>query len=549
MSINIKHIFFLGLMIGFSALQAQNNPLDGKDKLLLENDRIEDIIDSDKPFQKIPKDAAPQGEISQIKFESKDLYVETDFEPAPPTPKILQLPPPKELKNQFIKAGFGRYSTPLVQLYLHDGRDRAYDYGLDFSHLSAHKDAVQYRNFRENEGRFNLGYLTDQNKFTGELKIYNTSYFNYADTAARSSIQALEDTIGMGFTQIDFGASVLRNFDSDIPIDYDLGARVQIYTGRRNNRELHLVLTPEGDYEIGDGIEVGLTSNFTFTSGKIDSANQARLFVDFSPHLNYSSGDFALSAGLKMNYYNNNADSANVTSTTPQVELRYRLLPRELTVFAGLTGGMTYNRYYDLIRVNRFLSSAVEIKPSVETLNVYGGISGQLGNQADYNAQVSYKTVKDALVYMVPADGAYFTLGYDSLMKVLGIDVEVNYDLQENLRAGAKVVYNNYTTSTLLRNFHATPLKLEVYGSYIHEEKLTVTGELNVFGTTPMSNEGETILRRSSLFDLNLGADYRLNEQISLWLEFNNLLNANYQRWYNYAERPIDIKGGITVSF
>ena len=33
---------------------AQNNPLGGKDTLTLENERIEDVIDSDKPFIKLP---------------------------------------------------------------------------------------------------------------------------------------------------------------------------------------------------------------------------------------------------------------------------------------------------------------------------------------------------------------------------------------------------------------------------------------------------------------------------------------------------------------
>jgi hypothetical protein len=550
MNINsYKYLVLLALLGSIWGLKAQNNPLEGKDKLVLENERIEDVIDSDKPFLKIPYQEIKEGELSEISYQSQDLYVETDFEPAPPTPRPLQFDKEMPLYNNFVKAGFGRFATPELKLYLHGERDQ-YDYGVDFTHLSAHNDPVEFREFREDYGKIHIGYLTDQSKFLGQLKVYNTQYFNYADTMARPSREALVDSIRMAFTQVDLGGQVLHNYEADVPYDYDLGVNLQLYTGRRGNSEFHLRLSPNGSYEIGDGIEVGATSEFMYTAANIGEVSQSRIFLDFTPQLRYSTGAFALKAGLRLGYFNNNADSASQAAAVPQLDLRYNLIPRSLTVFAGITGRVINNRYYDLIRENRFLASDVNLRASVERANIYGGVSGQLGNKADYNARVSYRRVEDALVHVVPDSGAYFSLAYDSVMNVIGLDVEINYDILEELKAGVHLTYNNYNTSTLARNFHATPLQIGLYGEYTYQEKLTGTAELNFFGTTPMAQtaDGE-IINRGTFVDINLGVDFRLNERLSLWLAVNNLLGTNFQRWYNYDERPLDIKGGLTFAF
>ncbi|MDB4285951.1 TonB-dependent receptor, partial [bacterium] len=221
-----------------------------------------------------------------------------------------------------------------------------------------------------------------------------------------------------------------------------------------------------------------------------------------------------------------------------------------LTAFAGVDGGMKYNHYFDMIGVNRFLGNDVEIKPSQEKLNIYGGVSGNITEKADYTAMVSYKRIEDALVYTVPVDGAYFAASYDSMMSVFGIHLDLNYDILKELKAGATLDYNAYNTSSLERNFHAPPIKVGVFGTYIWQENLTVSSEINFFGQTPQSLETDGEINKQNAFmDVNLSADYRVTKAFSVWLEFNNLLNAKYERWHNYLERPLDFKGGVTLSF
>lgn len=547
----MKNIFIISLIISCAwSLSAQNDPLGGQDKIVLENERIEDVIKSDKPPLKVPYQEIGEDDIPKLNYESQDLYVETDFEPDPPSPAAFQPDPLPEVKNNYVKAGFGRYTTPLLDVYLYSGREQQYDYGIEFSHFSAHADKISRREFNNNRLNLTGSYnLDDRNKVVGNVEVLNTSYWNYGDTVTRASAQALLDTTRMGFTQLAFGANLLRIYEEDNPFEYDLGLNVEFHNDRRTNRELHFTIAPKAKFSINEELDFGLDLTGTFTGARIAGEGQTRVFAGLKPYLSYTTGSFQAIAGLLGNVYNNNEDSVGQSAFVPQLELRARVMPQELTVFLGHTGGLKYNRYSDLIRTNPYLSSIVDIQPSIEKMNLYGGVSGQIPNLLDYNAKVSYRRIENALVNVVPFDGAYFTLGYDSLMTVFGVHLEANHDLLKNVKIGAALDLNNYTTSTLADNFHAPPLQLLAYGEY-SKNKLTARTEVNFFGSTPMTVNNEGIVENRPVFaDINLSADYKLTSQFSVWAEINNLLNSNYQRWWNYTERPLDFRAGVTLGF
>ena len=51
------------------------------------------------------------------------------------------------------------------------------------------------------------------------------------------------------------------------------------------------------------------------------------------------------------------------------------------------------------------------------------------------------------------------------------------------------------------------------------------------------------------IIDLNLRADYRITPKISIFAMGNNLLNRQYQRFYGYPVKGINVLGGATYTF
>jgi outer membrane receptor protein involved in Fe transport len=49
--------------------------------------------------------------------------------------------------------------------------------------------------------------------------------------------------------------------------------------------------------------------------------------------------------------------------------------------------------------------------------------------------------------------------------------------------------------------------------------------------------------------DINVGVDYKLNKKWAIWLDLNNIANAQYQRWNQYDSYGFNLVGGIRYSF
>ena len=50
-------------------------------------------------------------------------------------------------------------------------------------------------------------------------------------------------------------------------------------------------------------------------------------------------------------------------------------------------------------------------------------------------------------------------------------------------------------------------------------------------------------------FDLNAGAEFKVFNKMDVWMQFNNILNSDYQRWNQYRVYGFNFLGGVVFSF
>ncbi|MEO1416085.1 MAG: TonB-dependent receptor [Bacteroidota bacterium] len=555
---NFLYIAFLGLiLLGNVTVQAQNNnPLEGQDSLVLENERINDVIDSDKPFIKPPYQEIKQGAQDKPTYQSQEFYVETEFEPVPPRFKEVDPDEKNRYKNNLLRLGIGRYTTPLAQLYINNGTDKDIDYGLNFTHLSAHNDEVRLRNFREDYGTIYAKAFQGGNEFYGKLYLYNTQYFNYAGddtTLVEGDEQARSDSLIMGFTRFAIEAGVASAYDPDNEYYYDVPLDLRIYGDRRSNNEFNIGFKPKVGARFGEEASLGLDSELRYVAGGIGDSNQNRFFVVLNPAFQFKNDKFKAKVGINYSYFNNSIDSSGFSNLGPDIEASYAINPASLTAFVGVTSGMQAPTYESMIVENRFIARDVRISPTIDRYQVYLGVKGNINQTIDFSAKGYYRKVSNQLIYR-SQDSIFFQALYDSSVNVTGAHLEVNYDLDENFAAGAALNIDVYGTSNQDSLtpvfFHATPVRLDVFGQYTFAEKLTTEGKLQVFGPTPMSvDETGATINRPLFLNIALEADYRPVDNVSVFVRVNNLLGSNFQRWFNYPERRFDIMGGVTIAF
>jgi outer membrane cobalamin receptor len=99
-----------------------------------------------------------------------------------------------------------------------------------------------------------------------------------------------------------------------------------------------------------------------------------------------------------------------------------------------------------------------------------------------------------------------------------------------------------------------------VFGTYNVLEKLSLGVEGYFYAASygisyrPATNPGEVRVpdfyrATDPIVDLNLRADYRITPKISIFVMGNNLANRQYQRFYGYPVKGINVLAGATYSF
>ncbi|WNJ18060.1 TonB-dependent receptor [Pontibacter sp. G13] len=555
----MRRLTYIGTLLTLMAplaIMAQNNPLGDRDTIMLTNDRILEVIESEKPFIKPPYQEIKKGKIEEFNFQSQDFPVETDFEPAPP--KVTPWKPAKKLpyNDNFVKLGIGRYITPLAQLYINNGISKDLDYGVYFSHLSAYQDQVELRKFNNNQLTVQGSKIDKAYRATAAVDFYNSSYFNYAgDDTSRfeGSRETIEDSLKMRYTRFGINGSIASNSDQDEQYFYDAGVGIQFYGDRRKNRETYFELTPKGGLNVAEGFTLNLDTKLAFTAGRIDTTRQNQNLVELMPTVRFQNDQLRVMGGVKFNYANNSIDSTGVTNLAPVIDVRYSLTPGGFTVFAGYEGGVALNTYADMIGQNPYLGTQAYLQPSVEKLNVYAGIEGNVGGSLDFLAKAYHRRVSNQLIFQT-YDSLYFQPVYDSLTKISGVYGELNYDMGEGIRAGAALNLNVFSTanqdSLTARYYGAAPVRVDLFAEYNWEDKLHAKLTTFLYGATPVAQDaaGE-IVSRSSFMDVSIEADYQITKQISVFVQANNLLNAEFERWQYYPERRLDFMAGLTFGF
>lgn len=507
------------------------------------------LQDLEKPEVQTPPVNNPV-ETKGIQYEEKEIEVQTDYKPlevkAPQPPKV-EMPP---LLNNMVKVGFGRFASPYAKVYLNTGRNLDGNAGLDFSHVSSSKGYVDYAEFRDDQGGIKGEYFANDNVLRGSFRLQNTNYFYFADSLIEGHPE-WKDSIRQTFTRLAFDGSLAKATTDDASVNYDVGLRFNGYFDKHRSidkgRDLHVSLLPKVDWKITDRFFADIKSEFTFSNSMFDSLNQTRFFLDFTPTVKFKLEGLEVVGGLKLNSL---ADTNTHFSAYPILTARYEALPGKLALVAGLTGETHYLRYYDLVAENRYLDRNLDIRPMRDRAHVYLGLDGQLAKYLSYDVRFYTRKIKDQLIYFNPEGGSEFQMLYDSNFTQTGVKLALVFNKGNKIRAGVTGDFRSFRTSNIAYNFNMPGVKVDFWGAYNFADKVLIGTEVYLFGNRVMSlDTAGAPIEQGITADVNLSAEYRFSQRISIFLELNNLLGNNWQRWYSYRERPFDVKGGVTFAF
>jgi hypothetical protein len=505
----------------------------------------------------------------------------------------------KQIYPFYVKAGIGSSLMPLGEFYVNNTRSRGYHYGLHAQHISAFgkvkdRDGNVFApaNFDRTNVRAFGKILQNNYHLIGSAHYMNDGFHYYGIPNENLSKDSLSQRFQQGGGSVDF----LHNLSDTTVINYKLSAAYNYFGTKKNiidsladwrAKEHAFQFNGKAWYKFFEETfygNLGLRYN-GFRYGIADSTlsipinDTLSMAVDSGLVLNNTIIDFRpgvlselldkrlkVDVGLALAVDIHRATKVYVY---PQVHLSFAVYENVFVPFVGVTGGLQQNTFKSLTAVNPFLLNNALLQNEHNPFQVYGGFKGTLSKRISFNTNISYGRFMSRALFVNQAlpdpqndtllvSGNKFGVIYDTLNQ-MKIEANFAYQMNEKLKIDAIGRFYSYETKNQAFAWNLPQLQFILRGSYNLFDKflLNIDGTLEggrkalVYGpgSKVKVENGQYYKDLGFIADFNLGFEYRYNQRVSAFIQFNNFAAQRYNRWYNYPILPFQVMGGVTARF
>ena len=344
--------------------------------------------------------------------------------------------------------------------------------------------------------------------------------------------------------------------EHNIDLGYSLGYAENFWGDKSHPQKIGVDLGFQYDYCIGQGENL---------------FNVDRILFKVIPFFEMSDEFYRLHLGVRLDGATHGSEEEKLLAVRPDLSGSLFVLDKKLEFYAGLNGGRKLLRFSDIVEDNPFLSPMCN--PSLAIQNVKlgfdGGVRTNIMEIVDLHLGVRYRhTDKDPLfVYHIPEANSVPS-GYDPILNTF----DMVYDETQlvTIMVNARVRMRNSLTADLGFAYNSCKPTVEEYAWYrpTTEGKLKLTYDYDdklAFNTTLLYQGGRyakvwdgvvdwqnfnfTAEKLKDVFDLSLGVDYKVNDQITAFALLDNVAHQKYQLYYYYPVTGIQFFAGVKLRF
>ncbi len=553
MRASITYIFAGSLMLLGTNLWSQNNIeiYTGYEPRIQDSDKMNDIP--------VINDTLKNTGVFTYQINSKE--VKADYKPDTIAAVKMKSEPLPKLHRFYLKAGFGNYLTPYVDVSINSLRHKTDAYSFRYKHLSS-------------QGTISgVGdpWMSNNEAFADYKHLFKTHTINLAGEYHRNVVHyyGFDPTIDSLITERDSTKQTYNDFNLDVRL-FSRYRTDSIKWNHNANIGFYHIFDRYGSFEtkfsVYGGINkmtdffarefMGVNLEYTYLNTHNDSLGSfPSHFVHLNPYLRISGENWGVLAGAKFSLA---VDSVPRFRAFPDIKFHWNIFRHYVTLYAEANGEYRRNSFYQMSKENPFIMPVTEMRNTCEFIKVKAGLKGQFFDNMSYNAGVSFSYYGDLHFYVNDTTN-YFKRGFNVIYdnaQYLNVYGELAYILGEKLTVTAKGNFHYYKPDNLTTVYHRPSWDASVGARYNLRDKLIFTADLYFRGgqfardfvtDTVTFIKSPVTVELNPQIDLNLGAEYRITKMISVWVNFNNMAAWRYNRWYNYPTQQFNVLGGFTL--
>ena len=543
--VGLTRIILLGLgIISFTVSSAQDP---NKPK----------AIDITSAFKPVLRDAAkinfnpspPSTDTSKprLQYDIPNPNLLFAYQPGTLKPLALQVDSTGIFDNSnYIKAGFGSLKTPYIQAGFSFGDGNTAGANIYAKHVSS-QGKRDYQDFTNTEVKLSAFYKTVKNlEWNGSIGMKQNRTYKYGYQP--ESLSFVNDSIRQRFQTISARIGMHNINKTEYGLSYAPEIRIDIFGDHLKNNESNSVVNLPLEKKVGQdfAVQLGVTFDLTRYSPKAKSVvNNTAWYI--SPAVLYKSSTLRLQGGIRPSWDNGSF------KMFPNILAEVGTSDQRFTLQAGWTGYIRKTTYQYLASQNPWLwAPSEQLNTWVEER--YAGFKGAVGDHFTYSAKVAFNKLNNQPLFIndttAAGDGKSFAVVNARRVNVVNLGGELGYTVEEKFSVVTSLQFNQFTgLQGQQKAWGLIPLELNTALRLQIIKDLWLKGDLFAWnGSRYLRNDGSDGKLKGAV-DLNAGLEFKIQKNISLWTQFNNIFNKEYQRWNQYPVYGFNFVGGIIFSF
>ncbi len=469
------------------------------------------------------------------------------YQPGTLKPLALQIDTSISFANtNYIKAGFGSLRTPYFQAGFSFGDGSTAGANIYAKHVSS-QGKRDYQDFSNTEIKLSGFYKTAKNlEWNAMLGVKQDRTFKYGYEPQTLTFQ--EDSLRQRFQTISARVGMRNINTTAFGINYSPELKIDIFNDHLKNSESNTVLNLPMEKSLNDdfSVTVGLVFDLTRLSPKGKNVVNNNLWY-LSPSVSYKSTTFRINAGIRPSWDNGEF------KMFPNIHAEIGTADQRFTLQGGWTGHVRKTTFQYLAGQNPWLWVPATLENTwIEER--YAGFKGSAGDHFSYSARVGFNQLNNQPLFIndtsAAGDGKSFTVVNADRIKVTNLGGEIGYTVEEKF---------SFITSLYLNQFSGLrgqpyawgllPLELNTALRIQVVKDLWIKGDLFGWSGPKYLRKDGNDANLKGAFDLNAGLEFKVQKNISVWAQFNNIFNKQYQRWNQYPVYGFNLVGGIIFTF
>ncbi|MEB0278014.1 MULTISPECIES: TonB-dependent receptor [unclassified Mucilaginibacter] len=456
--------------------------------------------------------------------------------------------------NNYAKVGIGSMKTTFGEAYFGNGKDQALQVGGYLKHFAQSGSSLDKQNdSRQEVGVFGKS-IGAENTLTGRItyKRHQTYFYGIDQDNPPVAFEPAKQV----FNTIGAEGEIAKNFkDVENAFTYAAKFKGYVFNNAFSAKESNVVISGFLNKTVKQ-FYAGLSASLDLGSQKDVLYSQNNSIVRANPYIKFQGENYKIDVGVNIAKEFGFSDRFFIF---PAAKLEFQVVPKYVRLFAEAKGDVNRASIKDLTDVNPFLGENINLANSVDKLDITVGLKGTLAPGLGFKAAIYRNSIKNLPLFVnnfATTFNKYQVIYDNGDARVSGFNGELDFKASEDVNVYGRVEFKDYKMASEAQPWNL-PKFILTAGTSIHiNDKVDINGSLMFRGSTqdPLLVTGSTpaapqYTQINSFADISGGATYKINKQLSVFVQANNILNASSKTWVYYPNYGFNIFGGVGYAF